>query len=71
MWLKRLTKFSDQGMSAAPGGADLGVASNNILGLDGDVNDQFADMWNILYNKHKKRKKPRKWHSSKDQPRLM
>ena len=56
-------------MSSAPGGADLGVASNNVLGLHG-IGDQFADMWNLLYNKNKKRKKHQKWHSSKNQPRL-
>lgn len=65
MWLKRLHKQSNYGSSPSGGaGSDLGVGSDNVMGLhgqgvffsgDGDTREQTF-----------KKKKKRKWRSLKD-----
>ena len=63
MWLKKLLKQSDYATSSPSGGAgsDLGVASDNVLGLHGE--GRFFEETPNREERYKKRRK--RWRSLK------
>lgn len=59
MWLKRIVKLNNASPTGGAG-SDLGVASDNVLGLSGGYSNDGPTREDILYNLKRKRRKNRK-----------